>query len=113
MSRFTVYVPGVKGLPLDAGAQDAVAALEQLPEWSPETSLGDGPIDARVASHMNKLARLLDTWFREASGERWGFVLITAPFSENEGRANYISNVQREDVVKLLEEQVQRFKDAK
>jgi hypothetical protein len=33
-----------------------------------------------------------------------GFLVITAPFGDGDHRMNYISNIQREDAIKLVKE---------
>jgi hypothetical protein len=81
--------------------------------------LGDGPIAPEVRAKMNALAKALDETFngeRKGEARKWGFVLIAFPFAEVElarggvsGRANYISNAKREDVVTMLKEQIKRF----
>lgn len=81
--------------------------------------LGDAPIQPQFRELMNKIGRILDQAFNgDAKGEdrKNGFVLIVFPFVEaefaragQEGRANYISNAAREDVVVMLKEQIKRF----
>lgn len=74
--------------------------------------LGDGPIEARHHKMMNTLAHSLDELFNgDARGpeRQTGFILMVFPFGNNEGRANYISNAERADVVTMLKEQLARF----
>jgi hypothetical protein len=74
--------------------------------------LGDAPIDPAFRETINKLAGGLDTIFNgNAKGEdrEIGFILIVFPFEAHEGRANYISNANREDVVAMLKHQIARF----
>jgi hypothetical protein len=81
--------------------------------------LGDAPIQAELHAKMNAIAKVLDETFngkRKGEAREWGFVLIAFPFVEAElakgggsGRANYISNAKREDVVTMLKEQIKRF----
>lgn len=74
-------------------------------------SLGDAPIEPEYREKMNELARVLDKVFNgEAKGNdrTTGFVLMVFPFGEG-GRANYISNANRADVVATLKEQIKRF----
>jgi predicted RNA-binding protein len=73
--------------------------------------LGDAPIEEAYRRKMNDLADALDTYFNGAlRGEKrhTGFCLMVFRFGEG-GRANYISNANREDVVTLLKEQLARF----
>jgi len=81
--------------------------------------LGDAPIQPEFRRVMNSIAGVLDEAFNgEAKGKdrKTGFVLIVFPFEEAEkahagdtGRANYISNADRRDVVIMLKEQIKRF----
>ena len=79
--------------------------------------LGDKPIEPRFRELMNKLAPALDELFNgDERPKKTGFVLIVFPFEESAkahrgetGRANYISNAQRADVVVMLKEQIKRF----
>jgi hypothetical protein len=77
--------------------------------------LGDAPIEDAYRQKMNELAAFLDRYFNgEATrGQRkTGFVLMVFDFGEGGGRANYISNANRSDVVTLLKEQLRRFEGA-
>jgi hypothetical protein len=74
-------------------------------------SLGDGPIEDAYRDDMNRLAHMLDQFFNgEARGadRQTGFVLIVFGFGDT-GRANYISNADRADVVTMLKQQIARF----
>lgn len=74
--------------------------------------LGDGPIEPKHHETMNALAGALDEMFNgDARGKdrKTGFILMVFPFENNEGRANYISNANRSDVVTMLKEQLARF----
>lgn len=72
--------------------------------------LGDGPIDPKVVEVMNALARGIDQILNaEKRPKETGFVLIVFPFEGHEGRANYTSKAQRDDVVTMLKEQIKRF----
>lgn len=79
-----------------------------------EHELGDQPIEDAYKSMMNSIAGALDEGFNgEAKGKdrKVGFVLLVFEFGEKEGRCNYISNgADRDDVVRLMEEQIARFK---
>lgn len=73
--------------------------------------LGDAPIEDAYREKMNRLARMLDQFFNEdakGADRKTGFVLMVFPFGEG-GRANYISNTNRADVVATLKEQIRRF----
>jgi hypothetical protein len=74
--------------------------------------LGDGPIQAEHHIQMNAIAETLDELFNgDARGpdRKTGFVLMVFPFGNTAGRANYISNAERSDVVTMLKEQLARF----
>jgi|AraplaMF_Col_mMF_1032025.scaffolds.fasta_scaffold00318_19 hypothetical protein len=71
--------------------------------------LGDAPIDPSVAALMQSLARGVDEVLNGAGHRHTGFVLLAFPLNTEEGRANYISNVQRPQVVQLLRAQLARF----
>jgi hypothetical protein len=74
--------------------------------------LGDAPIEDEYHAKMNALAAAIDTLFNgevPKDQRKVGFVLLVYEFGAGEGRCNYISNAQREDVVVLLKEQLARF----
>jgi hypothetical protein len=76
------------------------------------TKLGDAPIEPRHHNTMNVLADVLDEALNGAAtgkDRKVGFLLMVFPFDSNEGRANYISNAERKDVVVMLKEQLARF----
>ena len=60
---------------------------------------------------MNTIANTLEDVLNERDQpKRVGFILMAFHFGEDAGRCNYISNTSREDVVRLLEEQLAYFK---
>lgn len=68
------------------------------------------PIPAQYRARMNTLAKKID---RELNGSgkprRLGFILLTAEFGKIEdGRVNYISNGNREDMIAMLREYLAR-----
>jgi hypothetical protein len=74
-------------------------------------TLGDAPIEAKFRDQMNELARQLDRFFNgvlRGKDRKIGFVLMVFEFGHG-GRANYISNAERSDVVTMLKEQLARF----
>jgi hypothetical protein len=77
--------------------------------------LGDAPIEKRFTRLMKSVARELDTRFNPDTagvGRTVGFVLLVFPYRSEDGRCNYISNgADRGDVLRLLEEQAQRFRE--
>ena len=73
-----------------------------------EHQIGDQPIEPHLKGTLLELARLIDLLLNPI-GKLNGFILIAFPFEGREGRANYISNCDRSDVVILLKEQLARF----
>lgn len=76
--------------------------------------LGDKPIEPKFIKQMNSLARVLDEYLNGTAKGRErknGFIVIVFPFDEVKegGRANYISNAERKEVVIMLKEQIKRF----
>jgi hypothetical protein len=77
-----------------------------------EHSIGDGPIQADLHGLMNGLAAGIDTIFNgedRTQESKIGWVLMSFPFAGHDGRCNYISNANREDIVVLMKHQVARF----
>jgi len=59
---------------------------------------------------MNALAKGVDKALNGEAGKKTnGFLLMVFPFDGFDGRANYISNANRDDVIVLLKEQLARF----
>lgn len=79
--------------------------------------LGDAPVEPEYVKTMEHIAHLLDVAFngdKHGDDRETGFVLLVFPFGSDEGRCNYISNgADRDDVLKLLEEQAKRFREAR
>jgi hypothetical protein len=72
--------------------------------------LGDAPIEKAYEQKMNELAMFIDKYFNDDfNDKKIGFCLMVFPFEGFNGRANYISNAQRSDIVTLLKEQIKRF----
>ena len=73
-------------------------------------TLGDAPIELKHRDMLNELARKLDGFFNGPDRPKHtGFILMVFPFDDHAGRANYISNANRGDVITLLKEQLARF----
>lgn len=81
---------------------------------SPKHPLGDAPIEPEYIEQMNALAQGLDKILNHGHLplKKTGFVLLVFPFGNHEGRCNYISNAERDDIVVLLKEQLARFQGA-
>jgi hypothetical protein len=76
---------------------------------NPDT-LGDAPIEEKHREQMHDLAEFLDQLLNpDLENKTTGFVLMMFPMSGHKGRCNYISNGRREDVVRLLRDQLARF----
>ena len=77
--------------------------------------LGDAPIEPAYEAKMNTIAQTLDELFNgdtHGADRSTGFILLVFPYNSQDGRCNYISNgADRNDVIKLLEEQTKRFKE--
>ena len=85
--------------------------MSNAPEGKTKETLGDAPIEDAYRAKMNFLAEQMDHFFNgDLRGEdrQVGFVLLVLNFGKV-GRANYISNVNRADVVTLLKEQLALF----
>jgi hypothetical protein len=76
-------------------------------------TIGDAPIADDVRDLMNALARILDQSLngpvKHYTEKKNGFVLMVFPFDGHEGRCNYISNANRDEVVVMMKHQVARF----
>lgn len=70
-----------------------------------------GSIDPEYREQMQKLAKLVDTYWngpKQGHQREVGFILLVFPFGQGD-RINYISNAERRDVVVALKELVARF----
>lgn len=77
-----------------------------------EQQLGNAPVEPRLVVQMNEIAAALDQIFnpgKRGKDRTNGFVLLVFPFEGREGRCNYISNANRQDVIVLLKEQLAYF----
>jgi hypothetical protein len=84
------------------------------PARGPER-LGDQPIEEAYREKMNAIANILDDALNggaKGDDRQVGFCLMMFNFGDGPGRANYISNARRADVVTLLREQLRRFEGA-
>lgn len=69
------------------------------------------PIQQRHRAQMNALAETIDELFNKpGEPKKVGFVLLLAEFGKIEnGRVNYISNGNRDDMVCMMKELLARF----
>jgi len=80
------------------GQKTAVLAL-QMSNAPPS----DGK-DAWARDQMQKIGQLVD----EELPQGWGFFVMAFPFGELKGRMNFVANGQREDIVKLMKEFIEK-----
>lgn len=80
-----------------------------------EHNIGDKPIEGEHREAMRLIAKTVDDIF---NGEKArtpeaeiGFILMTFPFGDYDGRTNYISNCRPEDVEGLLADQLVRIRE--
>lgn len=86
-------------------------ATHHFKQIDPNRRLGDAPVDAEYHGKMEFLAHQIDHLFNgdlRGQDREVGFVLLVFPFGDH-GRANYMSNAERHDVVVMLKEQIARF----
>jgi hypothetical protein len=77
-----------------------------------EHKIGDAPVEARFENMLNALGMIIDEFINDSAERKNGFVLMIFPFHV-QGRANYISNAHRDDVLIMLKEQVKLFEEHK
>lgn len=66
-----------------------------------------GPIEEKHAGAMKQLGRVIDDWLNQGKGKKVGFVLLMFDFGEKpNGRMNYLSNAERESMLRALQELV-------
>lgn len=79
----------------------------------PSHNIGDQPIEPAYREMMAELAQAIDRFFNgslKGDQRKTGFMLLVFPFGESgKGRANYISNADKVDMVALLKEQIARL----
>lgn len=63
--------------------------------------------DRRISGQLQSVAKAVDQALATAAGRRVSFSL----FVWTEGRSQYVSNVQRDDVVRALEETLARWRE--
>jgi len=73
-------------------------------------NLGDAPVEEKHREKMRIIAQVVDEFLNgDERPKPNGFILMVFPFEGHEGRCNYMSNANREDVVTMLKEQIARF----
>lgn len=70
----------------------------------------DTEIEPQYLEQMQQLGRAIDEIFNGKGPKRTGFFLMVYPHGDDfDGRANYISNSDRKNIVVLLKEMAARF----
>ena len=78
--------------------------------------LGDQPIEQKYADQMRAIAQTLDEVFngdKKGREREVGFCLMVFPLNKFVGRANYVSNADRDGVIELLKAQLKKFEENK
>jgi hypothetical protein len=70
--------------------------------------MGHKSCDDNIGVLLRDLAITLEAGFADIFGEHTGFFLLVFPFNEK-GRADYISNANRSDAIKVLRETADRL----
>lgn len=71
-----------------------------------------GPIQEEVREQANAIGKLIDSAINPDGVRRWGFALLLFGLDGqgvNDSRMNYISNADRDDMLRALKELVARF----
>jgi hypothetical protein len=61
-------------------------------------SIMKDPKDENTKTHLQSIARMVDNELPDG----WGFILMTFPFNNPDGRLNYVAKCSREDGVKIV-----------
>jgi len=79
----------------------------------PHQKLGDAPVEPEYHDKMVAVVGAIDQFFngdKKGNDRKTGFVLLTFPFGNNDGRCNFMSNgADRADLVVLFKEMLARF----
>jgi hypothetical protein len=77
--------------------------------------LGDAPVEKQFFAQLQGAMEAMDEFFnkgKKGAEREVGIIMLVFPYGEKAGRCNYVSNgANRDDVVKLFEEQIKRFKE--
>lgn len=96
------------------GRNNTMAKDRDFERLKPEDRLGGAPVEPGYKKAMVAVVQMLDEVFNgnKKGGDRdTGFILLVFPFGDKGGRTNYMSNgANRADVVRMMEEQIRRFK---
>jgi hypothetical protein len=71
--------------------------------------IGDGVVQPEFVEAMKAIAMGIDAMFNEPDDKEVGFILMIFPFGDDGARCNYMSNAYRDDVLKMLKEQIRYF----
>lgn len=69
----------------------------------------EGPVEEHVQKVLYAVGKAIDEFVTEHHPEGMGFFVAMFQFGSG-GRFNYLSNARRDDIVKLLEEMLVKFK---
>lgn len=73
----------------------------------------DAPIPDDIRGVMNGIAHLIDEAIGEHADRKMGFMLMVFDFGEGgRRRMSYISNAERGDILKALQEFIEKHPDA-
>lgn len=64
---------------------------------------------ARNYANLAHVMRAIGQTIKDVLPDHVGFILLTFPYNEERGRANYISSANREDCIKFLRETADRL----
>ncbi len=71
----------------------------------------DDPIPDDIRGVMNGIGHLIDEAIEEHADRKMGFMLMVFDFGEG-SRMSYISNAERGDILKALQEFIEKHPDA-
>lgn len=71
----------------------------------------DDPIPDDIRGVMNGIGHMIDEAIEEHADRKMGFMLMVFDFGEG-SRMSYISNAERGDILKALQEFIERHPDA-
>lgn len=66
-------------------------------------------VEIKVSQSLQAVAAGLEDGLQAIAGERFGFLLITFPFSPSKGNASYISNAVRADMEQVMRVLLERW----
>ena len=73
---------------------------------TPQENPAEGQRDANTRERLRQIGELIN----EELPQGWGYFLCAFPFNDGEGRCNYIANAKREDVITMLTNMLELWK---